>query len=241
MKKKVLIIIQARMGSERLPGKVLKEINSSTILEIIINRMKRSIYVDEVVVATTSKNEDDAILDLCKKLGVAVYRGSENDVFSRYLQASRIYNGEVIVRVTGDNPLTDPGLMDQMIDEHTRTDSDYTYSKDIPLGLGAEIISFKALNRISKEKLTKSEKEHVTLFIKNHPKNFKIKNFQSNRDNYSKFRFTVDIPQDLLFIKEIYKKFGDFQSLKIDELIIFLEKNPEIMEINSQVEPQNYK
>lgn len=236
--KNVIVIIQARMGSERLPGKVLKKIGDASLLEIIINRVKRSKFVNKIIVATTLNTEDDAIIELCNKIGSEVYRGSENDVFSRYLQVSEIFNCDVIVRVTGDNPLTDPDLMDQMINEHLKSGNDYTYSKNAPLGLACEVISRKALEIIGAEYLTNSEKEHVTLFIKNHPKDFKIRNFKYNLNYPINYRFTVDTPQDLSFIKEIYAGLKDLIYLKNKDLFLFLEDNPEIIKINSNVEQQ---
>ncbi|AXV38919.1 glycosyltransferase family protein [Methanobacterium sp. BAmetb5] len=237
--KRVIVIIQARMGSERLPGKVLEKIGGTSLLEIIINRVKRSKYINEVIVATTLNAEDDAIIELCNKIGSEVFRGSENDVFSRYLQASEIFNGDIIVRVTGDNPLTDPDLMDQMIHDHLMSGNDYTYSQNAPLGFGCEVISRKALEIINAEYLTNSEKEHVTLFIKNHPTDFKIRNFRYALEYPLNYRFTVDTPQDISFIKEIYDGLKDLIYLKNKDLFLFLEDNPEIIKINSNVEQQD--
>lgn len=238
-KEKVIVIIQARMCSKRLPGKVLKKVGGAPILEIIINRIKRSKYVDEVIVATTYNVEDDAIVDLCKKVGSEIYRGSENNVFSRYLQASKLFEGNVIVRVTGDNPLTDPEIMDQMIHDHLITGSDYTYPENVPVGLGCEIVSYNSFDSLGKEKLTRSEKEHVTLFIRNNPKKFKINNFKFKFDTPNKYRCTVDTQEDLSFIEQIYEEFQDLQNLKIEDLILFLENNPELLKINSSIKQQD--
>ena len=145
MKKKIVAIVQARMGSKRFPGKVLAKIGGKTILEILLERVSNSEHVNDVVVATTENKIDDPIESLSRAIGVHFYRGSEDNVLERYVEAAEKFKADVIVRITADNPLTDVQLMEKMIDVHFKAGADYTYCSDTPLGISSEIIDSKAL------------------------------------------------------------------------------------------------
>ncbi len=232
--KKVVAIIQARMGSTRLPDKVLKKIGEISILEILINRLRNSKFLDEIVVATTIDENDDVIAELSKKIRVKWYRGSEEDVLGRYVEAARAFNADIVVRITADNPLTDPNLMDTLIERNLESDADYTYCNDAPLGVGTEIINLSALENADKNAKSQLEREHVTIYIKNHPKIFKVQGIESNFKNRS-IRLTVDTRDDLKVMRLIYGNLGNLEELKTEEVISLLEIHPEICKINEYV------
>ena len=166
LNKRVVAIIQARMGSTRLPGKVMQKIGSKPMLGTLISRLKNSKQLDDIVIATTTKNNDDIIEVLSNKMGVGCYRGSEENVLKRYVEAAESFDADLIVRVTSDNPLTDVELMDKLIETHLKTESDYSYCDDTPLGISTEIISTNILNNIDENVTTADEREHVTLYIR---------------------------------------------------------------------------
>lgn len=232
--KRVVGIIQARMGSTRLPGKVLKKIGEKTILEILINRLRKSKFLDKIVVATTIDKKDDVIVELSKKIGVKWYRGSEEDVLSRYVEAAMAFNVDIVVRITADNPLTDPNLMDKLIEMHLESDADYTYCNDAPLGVSTEIINLSALEKADKSSKSQWEREHVTPYIKSHSELFKNQSIGSDFKNQS-IRLTVDTREDLKLVRSIYENLGNLEELKTEEVIRFLERHPEICKINAQI------
>ncbi len=235
LKRRVVAIIQARMGSTRLPGKVIEKIGDKPLLEILVNRLKKSKYVDDVTIATTKNREDDAVERLSNELGITCYRGSEKDVLERYVESSRISNADVVVRVTGDNPLLDTDLVDTLITVHFTNNLDYTYCLDTPLGVSAEIIESKVLEDISKKADLDSEREHVTPYIRSHPEDYNILHFYSKIRNQD-IRLTVDTYEDLNLMKAIYQNLGDLENLKISDVVNFLKTNPDIYSINASIE-----
>ena len=235
LKKRVVAIIQARMGSTRLPGKVIEKIGEKPLLEIIVIRLQKSDYIDDITIATTKNPEDDAVEKLAYKLGINCYRGSEDDVLDRFVESSRISNADVVVRLTGDNPLIDTDLIDTLINLHLTNNLDYTYCLDTPLGVGAEIIESKVLEEISKKAVLESEREHVTTYIRSHPEDYKVLKFYSNLRNQD-IRLTVDTDEDLSLVKAIYDNLGDLENLKLSEVVDFLKTNPKIYRINAGVE-----
>ncbi len=146
---KVVAIIQARTSSTRLPGKVLKRVNGKSILEILISRVKRSRRLNSLMIATTENKDDDKVVEVAKELGVEWYRGSEEDVLKRFVDAAKRAEAEVIVRITADNPLTDPELMDKLVEAHLKSQADYTHCVGVPLGAGVEVINREILFRRS--------------------------------------------------------------------------------------------
>ncbi len=244
LNKRVVAIIQARFGSTRLPGKVMKRIGRKPILGIIVSRLKNSKQLDDIVIATTTKSDDDVIEVLSNDMDVGCYHGSEEDVLKRYVEAAESFDADVVVRVTSDNPLTDVELMDELIETHLKTESDYTYCDDIPLGVGTEIINTNILNFIDENATTRSEREHVTLYIRSHPKDFKILKFKSDLLNQN-IRLTVDTNDDFKLLNIICEELGELNNLKTIEVIDFLKNNPNISDINKEViqktpEPINY-
>jgi len=231
---KINAIIQARMGSNRLPGKTLKKVGDKTLLEILIARIKRSKKIDQIIVATTEKEQDDPIIDLAVKLNIKYFRGHEKNVLQRFVETLKVYQSDIIVRLTADNPLTSPKLVDQLIELHIRNKLDYTYGKNIPLGTIAEIINAHTLQGITQEKLDVESKEHVTYYIVNHRDKYKVY-FHDFKYDTPDIRLTVDTKEDFKLMRELYNHLGDLTNLSINEIILFLRSNPEIRKINAGI------
>jgi spore coat polysaccharide biosynthesis protein SpsF len=237
---RVVIISQARMTSTRLPGKVLREVLGKPLLEYQIERLRQVKQADEVVIATTTNDTDQPIIELCEQLGVAYYRGSEEDVLSRYYEAATNFRADVVVRVTSDCPLIDPGIVDEAIGLYIDNRDKYDYvsntlERTYPRGLDAEVFSMAALEKAYKGAREQPEREHVTLYIYRRPENFRLADFSSSVD-YSQHRWTVDTPEDFEFIKlilqELYPVNDRFNWLDVLDL---LNEHPEWVEINAQV------
>ncbi len=240
IKIKTVIIVQARMTSTRLPGKVMKEVLGKPLLEYQIERLRQVRLADELVIATTTNDTDQPIVELCERLGVAYYRGSEEDVLSRYYEAATKFGADVVVRVTSDCPLIDPGVMDEVISLYINNQGKYDYvsntlERTYPRGLDTEVFSMTALGKAYKEARKQPEREHVTLLMYRRPKQFQLANFRSSVD-YSHHRWTVDTPEDFEFInlilQELYPVNNRFTWLDVLNL---LDQNPEWKEINAAV------
>jgi len=236
-KMNIVAIIQARMGSTRLPGKVLMDINGKPLLWHIVNRVSASKYVSKIVLATSTDKKDDKIEDFAKEYRINIFRGSEDDCLDRYYQTAKKYNADVIVRITGDCPLICPDIIDKVILEYLNDSYDYvtnTILYTYPDGCDVEVFSFKALEKAWKESKDHVEREHVTVYIKNSGK-FKIKNvYNENPVNPEEYKWSVDRIEDLEFVREVYKYL--YQNGKIfshKEIMNLLKQHPEIKKINS--------
>ncbi len=226
----VMIILQARMSSTRLPGKVMSLINGKPMIYWQIQRILQSRRSNNLVVATSMDETDSILTDYVTSLGVQVYRGSLENVFSRFLDIILINTQfSTIVRLTGDCPLTMPVLLDQMIDEFTSSDFDYFSNCNPPTypdGLDIEIFSKDAFLSLSQKSLNREEIEHVTLGFKNPRYHFKLGNKFMDTD-LSGYRWTVDYEADLSFIREIFKVFtGQEIEMGLDQILDFIEQNP---------------
>ena len=218
---KVIAVTQARTGSTRLPNKVLLRINGKTLLETHIDRIKKSNEIDDIVIATTDKKSDDSIESLSKEYKVNCYRGSENDVLDRFYQAVRKKKPDFIVRLTSDCPLIDPILIDELIINAKQKKLDYYTNIMIeayPDGQDIEVFTFNALEKAWKEAKLKSEREHVTPYIRNNSTYKKGNLFTSDnhpcQENYNHIRLTVDEQKDLEVIKIIVNDLGLNRSWK---------------------------
>lgn len=235
---KVLTVIQARLGSTRLPGKVLMKIEGKTVLQHTIERVRASKKAGRIVVATTIKEEDLKIVKLCAGLGVSVYCGSEDDVLDRYYQAAKIIKADPVVRITSDCPLIDPEVIDRVIGFYFRTKQDYatnTFPPTYPDGQDVEVFSFSALKRAWKESRLASEREHVSLYIRNHPELFKITNLKYRQD-LSRKRWTLDRYEDYKFIKTVYRPlYRKNRIFGMNEVLNFLKKHPELEQLNQHI------
>ena len=233
---KVVAIVQARMGSTRLPGKIMENIMGKAMLWHIITRLQNSELIDEIVIATTTDSKDDKVKSMALKNNFNIFRGSEDDVLDRYYQSAKKYNAEIIVRITGDCPLADPVLVDEVVQYYLDNNYDYvsnTIKPTYPDGLDTEVFSFKALEKAWKEADMKSEREHVTPYIKDHPEIFKLGNFENSTD-LSHMRWCVDNDNDLIFVKEVFQRLYKKKPLFLmKEVLDLLKQNPEFNEINS--------
>jgi len=235
---KIAAIIQARMTSTRLPGKVLMEIVGKPMLWHIINRLKFSKKLDDIILAIPDSKENDILEKFAKENNLKYFRGSEEDILSRYYEASKKFNTDVIVRITSDCPLIDPEIVDKVVEKHLRSKADYTANilkRTYPKGLDVEVLSFKALEKSYQETKEQPHREHVTLYIREHPEKFKRINVKNEKD-FSQMRWTVDEIEDLEFVREIYKRLYKRRRIFLaKEIVKLLEKEPKLLEINKNI------
>ena len=234
---RVVAIIQARMGSTRFPGKVMEDIDGKTMLSRVVERTKRAQLLREVVVATTVNPEDQVIVEECQRLDVAVYRGKENDVLDRYYQAACVYRSDTVVRITSDCPLIDPAVVDKVIGAFLVEAADYASNfikRTYPLGLDTEVMSLSALARAWEEATEAYERVHVTPYIYENPDIFRLLHLEAEAD-YSHYRWTVDVPEDLAFVRAVYDSLGNDEFIGWEDVVNLLEKDPSLAEINRHV------
>jgi len=233
----ILGILQARMSSTRLPGKVLEPIMGRTLLACQIERVRRSRGIDRLVVATSCNPEDLPIADECRKQNIDVYRGDLYNVLDRFYQAARRYHAEHIMRLTGDCPLIDPQIVDALISFYLEAECDYASNcrpPSYPDGLDAEVFTFAALENAWRESTLPEEKEHVVVHIITHPERFKIANYRYSRD-LSRLRWTVDEPEDLEFVRRVYEAlYPKKPAFTMDDVLDLLDRRPELIQINNQ-------
>ncbi|MFC1748541.1 cytidylyltransferase domain-containing protein [Pseudomonadota bacterium] len=233
----VLAIVQARMSSNRLPGKMMKTINSRPLIEYVIHAISDVGGIDDLVVATTSERSDDVLVDHLLRKGVKVHRGSENDVLERFYDASIKFRPELVVRITGDCPLLDPDLCGELIDWFRINKLDYAcLSPEFAEGLDCEVFSFELLEEAYINAKKASEREHVTLWIHNNKHRFKIGKMPNQEDD-SGFRITVDEALDFDVVQKIVHGLGrrDGAPLRFPEVKKWLKKNTRVWKMNSQI------
>jgi len=232
----VLCIVQARLTSTRLPDKVLMPLGSDnlSILEHVYNRLSVSSEIDKIVFAIPDAVSNDKLFDFLLKKNITVFRGNENDVLNRFYFCAKQYPSAIIVRATCDNPLVDWQIADDAISLLKESKADYILTKGFPLGASVEIMTFDALEKAYNNATTDSEHEHVTPYIYFHPDKFTI-NTLLNVENQSDYRFTVDTLEDYHFMRKVYDVLYQGTPLNNEDVIGFLEKNPEVRSINSMV------
>jgi len=204
----IVAIIQARMSSTRLPGKVLADVNGTPMLAMVVARVRRARAVDRVVVATSTGCADDAIVRFCEEHGIEVFRGSEDDVLDRYWRAAQASGADAVVRVTADCPLIDPAVIGLVVEDFERGGADYvsnTITRTFPDGLDVEVMRVEALERAWREAALPSEREHVTPYIWKHPELFPQRQV-AQPDDLSELRWTVDEPRDLELVREVARR-----------------------------------
>ena len=229
-------IIQARIGSTRLPGKVMQKIDNASILDYVINQVKFSKRIEKIIVATTNLTEDDVICEHLALQKIEFFRGSSEDVLDRYYQCAKKFAIDNIVRITADNPLIDPNIVDVVIDEYKNNKCDFatnTLHRTFPYGTEVEVFSFKSLEKTWKNAKKPSEREHVTPFIRDPQNGFILINTEYQED-FSHLRYTVDRIEDLKLVKEIVKNIPA-RPVLIQDVIELYKKRPEIFEINKNV------
>ena len=235
-------IIQARTGSTRLPGKVMQKIdNDSTVLDYVINQIKYSKKIEKIIVATTNLTEDDIICEYLSLQKIEFFRGSSEDVLDRYYQCAKKFTIDNIVRITADNPLIDPNVIDLVIDDYKNNKCDFatnTLHRTFPYGTEVEVFSFKSLEKAWKNAKKPSEREHVTPFIYDLQNRFILINKEFQED-LSHLRYTVDKIEDLKLVKEIIKNIPT-RPIFIQDIIELYKNKPEIFEINHNVKHDGY-
>ncbi|MDA9781664.1 glycosyltransferase family protein [Schleiferiaceae bacterium] len=212
---KVLLITQARIGSTRLPGKVLLPIGEETLLSIHLKRLRNCTTIDQIVVATTFEDGVESLIDICRESKVDFYQGSLDDVLDRFYQASIEYHPDWVVRVTSDCPLLDSRVVDQVVQEAIESDVDYCaniITEDFPDGQDVEVFKFSALELAWKEASLKSEREHVTPYIRNNSDRNGGELFKAHdvkcHSNFNSIRMTVDEEADLIAIQRLIRDLG---------------------------------
>ena len=233
---RVVAIVQARMGSTRFPGKILVPLCGKPMLAQVLQRIRAANGIDSLIVATTIEREDDVLAEWLESSGIPCFRGATHDVLDRYYRCAKEVGAEVIVRVTADDPLKDPEIVEEAIQILSSSPSiDYvsnTIEPSYPEGLDIEVFRFAALERAAKEALLPSEREHVTPFIWKNPGKFEIKSFKMTPDR-SSWRWTVDKENDLKFVENLLKQFACDPMVSYRDLIGYIEAHPYLMEINT--------
>ena len=238
---RIVAITQARLGSKRFPKKIIKKIQDKTLLNIHIDRIKNSKLINEIIIATTTNENDKKLIHFAKENNVSFYAGSENDVLDRFYNAAKKFNADVIIRLTSDCPLIDSNLIDSMILEFQSIDDiDYlsnVFIESYPDGQDIEVFTFEALKKAWVKSTLKSDREHVTTFIRKNSdyfgnKMFKAKNISSNI-NYSNVRMTVDEEVDFEVIKILINKLGFNDNW--ENYTKFYRDNIEIAKLNSHI------
>ena len=225
------------MGSERLPGKILLDIQGQTMLERVVRRLQMASSIDEVVVATTTDRADDATDEVGEQLGVRVVRGSEDDVLDRFRQAAIASRAETIVRVSADSPFVDPEVTNMVIDAYLSSGADYASNKlepSFPLGLDVEAFSRELLETTWNEAKQPYERSHVTLRMYSEPSDLKLKPVTMTPNRHT-WRWTVDTSEDLRFAREVFKRFGGRNDFSWRDVVELIEREPELARINGHL------
>lgn len=234
----IVAMIQARMGSTRLPNKVMMDLSGKPAIVQLINRLKYSKRIDKIIVVTTNHKADDVIEKICKEINLEYFRGSEEDVLDRYYKAykeNKLNENDTIIRITGDCPLIDPELLDKVVDFYNEGKYDYVSNAiepTFPDGLDTEVFRGKALEEAWLNASLKSEREHVTVYIRNHIETYKIGSYKGSKD-LSNLRWTLDEIEDYEFIKEIYDAlYKENEIFLMNQIEEYIKLNPQIVEKN---------
>jgi spore coat polysaccharide biosynthesis protein SpsF (cytidylyltransferase family) len=235
---KTIVLLQARMGSTRLPGKVLKKLAGKSILEHLIDRLRPSAHITQLVVATTTESADDAIAQFCQEKNVSCYRGSEWDVLDRFYQAALPYQPDHVVRLTADCPLNNYEVVDFVVSAFLKSGCDYFSNSNnepnfLEDGFDVEVFSFRALEIAWKEATLLSEREHVTPFIKNSGK------FSCGWEKFDPrytHKLSVDSPDDFAAVERIFEYFADQPDFNLHHVVDLLKQQPEILQLNASSE-----
>lgn len=238
---KSLCIVQARMGSTRLPGKVLKEVVGKSLIAHSLQRLKQCKNIDHIILATSTLPHDQPLLEAAKKEGVEGFAGSENDVLGRYYEAARKHKPQIVIRCTGDCPMFDPAITDLVISRHYEKGTDYTsnsVTRSYPRGMDTEVMNYSVLEQIARDAKADYEREHVTPYIYRHPELFTIQQVVAEDDLYDPdLRLCVDTPEDFELIRRIFEAlYPKNPFFSVREVLELVRKNPELREINAHVE-----
>ena len=223
---KVVAIIQARMSSSRLPGKVMMDLCGKPLLGRVIERVKSSETIEETILATSTETADDVIELYGRANRCNVFRGSMDDVLDRYCEAEKMVSADIIVRVTADNPFIEPRFIDSGTHHLVSNRLDYVCFENIPYGSGVEVVTKSALLKACESAKDKADREHVTSYIKNHPETFKLGIIQNPFETLARpdIRVTIDTLEDYLKMYKVFWHFRDKKVVQLEKVIEFLEK-----------------
>ncbi|MEZ7900479.1 MAG: hypothetical protein QMC34_01080 [Flavobacteriales bacterium] len=241
---KIGFVIQARMGSKRLPKKILKNLpfnSKDTLIGNIIKRLKKSRYFSKIVVASSIEKENNELeLYLNDEFSIECFRGDEYDVLSRFIEIQKKEKFDIIVRLTADNPCLDSKLLDEAIDNHIISKADYSYTKDYPLGMNFEVINGEEFLKIENEEKKVEEKEHVTLFFRNRPESYRlnyIENYEEKK--LEELRLTVDTNEDYYLQCVLHDKFPNNIYFSLEDIVKLKKTEPWIFEINKKTKQKS--
>jgi spore coat polysaccharide biosynthesis protein SpsF len=242
--KQVTAIIQARMGSSRLPGKVLIDIVGHSMLWHIVQRVQIATSIDKIIIATTINPEDEIIEHFARENNIDCFRGNQEDVLDRFYKTALYFKIKNIVRITADDPFIDPIIINKVVNTYLNSNVDYvsnTIEETYPLGLNVEIFSFFALEQAFKKAKKPYEREHVTPYIWGQPKKFSLVNVEYESKNLSHMRWTLDTKEDLEFVRTIYKNFymKKKEIFFMDDILRILKEHPDIFKINEHVKQKS--
>jgi spore coat polysaccharide biosynthesis protein SpsF len=251
-----IAMIQARMGSKRLPNKVMADLNGRPMLEWVVERAKRAKALDKVVIVTSTNPADDVIEQFCQTKGYEYFRGDEHDVLDRYYQAAKKFGAFIIVRITGDCPFIDPGLISRTVqliwgafgatsisftppNDFTANRLPTAWGRTYPIGLDVEVCTAKALETAWKEAKEPHQREHVMPFL--YENNDRFKSILLNHDtDLSHHRWTVDTPEDIEFARQVASRFPD-DTFAWTDILALIEKEPQLAEINAHIEQKTFR
>jgi len=230
-------LIQVRMGSSRLPGKALCDIDGMTAIERVVESLRPSKYIKGVIITTSTEPEDDSLEELAEAKGIAIFRGDRINILKRFLDASEEYGADIIIRVTGDCPLVSYALSDYMIDRHLKAGADYTATETakLPVGIYPEVISQKALKKLSTLEMDFDYSEYLSFYFTNNPHIFLIHTAPAPKEyQFPEYRLTLDYPKDLNMFNALYKKLReDGLAVELSNVLKVLKNHPEIAKLNA--------
>ena len=245
-KQTVVAIVQARMGSSRLPGKVLMKVCGRTMLEWVVQRAGTASLIDAIVVATTTDESDNVLVKFCDEKKISCQRGSPQDVLDRYYKTAQIFQADIIVRLTADCPLLDGKLIDEVIKPVLDGSVDFCanrlpppFKRTVPIGLDVECVRFESLECAWREAVLPYEREHVLPYVYTHPEKFRLRviNFQEDLGDR---RWTVDTPEDLVFIQSLMDALSCRENVSWREIESVIQQRPELLSINANVQHKTF-
>jgi spore coat polysaccharide biosynthesis protein SpsF len=245
MSPRIVCTIEARMTSSRLPGKVLMPAVGKPLLELMVERLRHARHVDAIVIATTEDPSSEPLCALAERLGIGCFRGSEDDVLARVLGAARAYDADLIVELTGDCPLIDPAIVDQVVERFLEGDADYASNvleRTYPRGMDTQVFPTAVLAEVAELTDDPHDREHVSIYIYEHPERYRLVDVVSGRPELADYRLTVDEPDDYELIKTVFEALhpGD-PAFGLDAIVALLETRPELAELNRHIEQKKLR
>ena len=240
-REKIVCIVEARFNSSRLPGKVLLPIRGEPMLARLVERLRLARTVDEIVIATTTTESDDAVVDAAKRMGAHTFRGSEDDVLDRVVRAAESRGADIIVEITGDCPLTDPGLIDKVVGDFLVGGADFVSNilpHTTPRGTDVRVFRTRDLAEINQRSTDAADHEHVSLHFWEHLERYQCRNVEMDLPEIvAELRWTVDTPEDLAFVRAVYDGLYDSNpAFSLVDVLDYLNANPQLLEINRHIE-----